>query len=108
MSNQSDFISQIQEKENEASQMLEKVEQENNLRILAAKEEASQLIRDVEEVVKSKGQERFQKAKTEAKDEYKHILTEEDNRRRDMIEGGKTHLDKAKKHVVGSFMSLFA
>lgn len=87
--------------------MLEKAEKENNQRVLSAKEGSNQVIIKVEEATKVKGQERFKKAKEKAKEEYKRILIEEDNRRRDVIEGGKTNLDKAKKHVMTAFTGLF-
>jgi len=108
MSDQSNFIAQIQEKEKEAAKTLEKVEKENNHRVLAAKEGSNQVIVKVEDATKAKGQERFKKTKEKAKEEYKRILIEEDNRRRDVIEGGKTNLDKAKKHIQEAFAGLFS
>lgn len=107
MSDQTDFIVQIQNKENEVAQALKKDEQSNNQRVIFAKENASQVIADAEEAVKEKGQVRFQEAKAKAKDEYKKILVEEDNRRRDVVEGGKVNLPKASKHVQDAFFALF-
>ncbi len=107
MSDQSDFIAQIQAKEKEAVKTLEKAEKENNQRILVAKEGADQLVADVEDATKTKGYERFKQSKEKAKEEYKRILTEEDNRRRGVVEGGKANLNKAKKHIHEAFVGMF-
>ncbi len=107
MSDQSDFIVQIQKKENDVAQSLKKDEQSNNQRVILSKENSSQVITGAEDAVKEKGQVRFQEAKAKAKDEYKKILVEEDNRRRDVVEGGKINLPKASKHVQDTFVALF-
>ena len=107
MSDPSDFIAQIQQKEKEATATLTKAESENNRRVLAAKEQAGQLVIEIEEKTKETGQSRFKEAKEKAKEAYKKILIQEDNQRRDVIEGGKAHLDKAKKHVMTVFSDLF-
>jgi len=107
MSDQSHFIGQIQQKEKEAVKMIEKAEKENNRRVTSAADEASQIIAEAEEGAKKGGQKKFQDAKETAKQEYKHILAESDVKRRDVIEGGKTNLDKAKKHIHQAFVGLF-
>ncbi len=107
MSDQSHFIGQIQQKEKEAAKLIEKAEEENNQRISAANEEAEKIISEAEEAVKKSGQERFLKAKEKAKEEYKRVLAGFDADRRDVIEGGKGHLDKAKQYVHEAFTGLF-
>ncbi len=107
MSDQSHFIGQIQQKEKDASKMLEKAEKDNNQSVLAANDEAAQIITEAEEEAKKVGTDHFRKSKEGAKGEYKRILIELDSKRRDVIEGGKSNLDKAKKHINSAFVSLF-
>ncbi len=107
MSEHDNLIVQIRNKEDEAAQMLQKVEKDNNQRIAAANEAAEQLILDTEQAAKEAGQTRFQQAKEKGKEEYKAILVDADNRRRDEIETGKVQITKAKKFVYDHFQELF-
>jgi len=107
MSKQDNLIVQIRQKEDEAAKMLSKAEQENNQRASKAGETAEQLIIEVEEKTKTVGRKRFEKAKEKGKGEYKRILVELDNKRRDEIEGGKVNLEKAKKHIHNAFSDMF-
>ena len=107
MNDKSHFIGQIQQKEKEAVKMLEDAEKKNNQRVLNADESANQIVTEAEEGAKKIGQERFKQSKEIAKEEYKRIFVESDNKRRDIIEGGKTNLDKATKHIHSAFVSLF-
>lgn len=106
-SDQSHFIAQIQQKEKESEKMLKDIERENNKRILKANEDVSKIIEETEQTTKQSGQERLRQTKEKAKEEYKVILVEEDKRRRDIIEGGKMNLDKARKHIKDAFIGMF-
>lgn len=107
MSDQSDFIAQIQEKEKKAEKLIKTAEEDNNRRVVAANEQSEQMVNEVEQAAKTVGQERLIDAKEKGKDEYKRILVEFDNRRRDTVETGKVNLDKAKKHVTDAFTAMF-
>jgi len=99
MSDQSDYISQIQQEEKKAEKALENAEKESNQRVLKADESAAQIITDVEEKAKSSGREKLQKVREQAKEEYKRVLVEFDSNRTGQIESGKNNLPKAKKLV---------
>lgn len=105
--NQNNLILQIRQKEQESAEKLEKTEQENNKKITETSEIAERLIAEVEQKTKDVGQVRFQEAKGKGKEEYKRILVESDNKRRDEVEGGKVNLPKAKEHIQKNFMSIF-
>ncbi len=107
MSEHDNLIVRVRQQEDEASKMLQQVEKENNQRIAAASESADQLVLDTEQTVKEAGMERFQQSKEKGKEEYKTILVEADNRRRDAIETGKVQITKAKKFVHDNFQALF-
>ena len=102
------LIVQIQDKEKEATKMLENVEKDNGQRLTEASEEAEKIIADIEQSTKEVGQKRFMEAKEKGKEEYKRILVESDNQRRDEVEGGKTNLEKAKNHISEHFMQMFS
>ena len=107
MPDQSDFIAQIQQKEKKAEKLIKTAEDENNRRVLAASEQSEQMMTEVEQAAKKIGQERLRGAKDKGKEEYKRILVEFDNRRRDVVETGKVNLNKAKKHVTDAFVAMF-
>ena len=107
MSKQDNLIVQIRQKEDEVAKMLNKAEQENNQRVSKADEATEQLIVEVEEKTKTIGRKRFEKAKEKGKEEYKRILVEADNKRRDVNERGKVNLEKAKKHIKDAFSGMF-
>ncbi len=107
MSDESHFIGQIQQKEKEVAKMLEDAEKKNNKRVLEVNESAGQIVIEAEEGAKKIGQECFKKVKEEGKGEYKRILAELANKRRDEIEGGKVNLEKAKKHIHDAFLDMF-
>ncbi len=102
------LIVQIQDREKEATGMLANVEKDNSQRLIEASEEAERLIADIEQSTKEVGQKRFMEAKGKGKEEYRRILVESDNSRRDEVEGGKTNLNKAKKYIHESFMGMFS
>ena len=109
MSDQDDnLIVQIRTKEEDAKKELEHVQDENNKSIADANEDAEKLITDEEEATKSVGLQKLQEGKEKGKEEYKKIIIELDNERRDAIEGGKVNLDKAKKHINDSFHKFFS
>jgi len=107
MSNQSTFISQIQDEEKKAAKMLEKAEKENNQRVAKATEGSGDLIRQVEESSREEAKSKILKAKEEAKEGYKKIIVDGDNSRRDVVEGGKVNISKGQKHVKEAFMAMF-
>ncbi|MBU0727446.1 hypothetical protein KKA95_02055 [Patescibacteria group bacterium] len=108
MSNKSHFIAQIKEEEDKAADMLKKVEDENNKRVIKATEESEDTVRKMEDATRVIAQEKLEKAKEEAKEEYKKIIVEGDNSRRDTVEGGKTKLSKGQKHISEAFMEMFS
>ena len=107
MSDQTSFISQIQEAEEKASEMLKEVEKENDMRLVRANEEAELLVDEAEEKEREAATIVIQQAKEEAKAEYSRLLTDANNSRRDVIEAGKARILKGKEKVVGAFMAMF-
>jgi len=107
VSDQTHFIGQIQQKEQETSTMLKDVERENNQRVLEANEISAQTFAEAEQNVKVTGRERLMQGKEQAKEQYKRLLVDEDNKRRDLIEGGKVNLEKAKKYIMSAFEDMF-
>lgn len=107
MSDQSSFISQIKEEEAKAAKMLQEVETENDTRLSRASEEAEAMIKAAEEDERIKAVERLQKAKEEAKTTYSRLLVDADNARRDVVENGKTKVERAKSQVFEAFMAMF-
>lgn len=108
MSDQSDFISQIQNKEKEAERTLIAAEKSNGQRVVKATEEAAIVVADAEENAKKTGKEILLKKREDAKSEYKRVLVEFDNNRRDQIEGGKANLPKARKLAHESIINIFS
>ena len=107
MPDKTSFISQIQKEEAEASKMLEKVQKENDQRVLKATEEADLMVQQVEEEEREAAGVVIQKAKEAAKEEYSKLLSEANNTRLDLIEAGKKKLPSGKKKVVDAFMAMF-
>ncbi len=108
MSNKDDnLIAQIRDKEKEVAEMLERVKKENDQQITEANESAKKLISETEDGIKEVGYKRLLEGKEKGKEEYKRILVEEDNKRRDETEGGKANLPKAKKYIHNSFIKIF-
>jgi vacuolar-type H+-ATPase subunit H len=107
MSDQSDFISQIQKKEIEAKKLIEKAEKDNNQRVVKAEESADQIVLEAEEATKKVGYERLAESKETAKDEYKKVLVEFDSRRRDQIESGRGKMPKAKSFINKKVVDMF-
>lgn len=107
MPDKTSFISQIQQEEAEAAKMLEKVEEENNIKLQKANEDADLMVQKAEEEEREAGGAVIAKAKEEAKGQYARLLTDADNARRDVIEGGKTKISIGKKKVVDAFMAMF-
>lgn len=88
--------------------MLKYVEADNDKRVTAATAEAEEVVIQAEEGEREKARERLMEAKEEAKSAYANLLTEADNSRRDIVEGGKTKLSKGKTHVVEAFKAMFS
>jgi len=107
MSDQTSFISQIQEEETKSAKMLKDIEADNDRRVMSASSEAEEIIAQAETHEREKAREQLMKAKEEAKKSYANLLTESDNSRRDIVEGGKTKLSKGKAHVVEAFKAMF-
>lgn len=107
MSDETSYISQIQQEEASAAKMLEQVEEENNKRLVLAAEEADSMVQKAEEEEREVGGGVIFKAKEEAKAAYGRLLTDASNSRRDVIEAGKTKISVGKKKVVDAFMAMF-
>ena len=107
MSDQTSFISQIQQAEEKASEMLKEVEKENDVRLVRAGEEAELLVDEAEQKEREVATALLLKAKEEAKAEYGRLLTDANNSRRDVIEAGKEKVSKGKDQVIASFMAMF-
>lgn len=107
MSDQSNFIAQIQEEEKNAENMLEKAESDNNKRVAMASDELLLIIGKAEEEAREKAIEKIKKSKEGAKEEFKKIIVDGDNSRRNIVEGGKVNLSKAIKHVNNAFVKMF-
>lgn len=107
MTKQSHFIAQITEEEAKAKTMLEKTQEENDKRIAAANDQARQLVQKTEEAAREIAMKKIGQAKEKAKEEYKRIMVDEDNARRDVIENGKKNLPKAEKIITDTFVGLF-
>ena len=107
MSDQTGFISQIQEEEANAAKMLESVEVENDTRLSKASEEADAMVNQADEDERTKAKELILKAKDEAKATYAKLLVDADNMRRDVVQNGKINITKGKSHVIQTFMSMF-
>jgi vacuolar-type H+-ATPase subunit H len=107
MSDQASFISQIKEAEEKAAEMLKAVEAENDTRLFKAAEDAEVIVERAEEEELIKAKERMTKAKEEAKAAYSKILVDADNARRDIIENGKTKVQKGKSQVIEAVVAMF-
>jgi len=107
MSEHDNLISQIRRKEDEVANMIRLAEESNDQRIASANESAIQFVLGIEESAKKAGKIKFQQSKEKGKEEYKAILVEYDNERRDEVEGGKTRIPQAKKLVHDEFLRMF-
>ncbi|MBN2087078.1 hypothetical protein JW758_01900 [Candidatus Peregrinibacteria bacterium] len=107
MSNQSHFISQIQEKEKDSLTMIESVEKENAKLISKAIEDSDNFVAEAESEARDLMKADLEKAKEDAKDEYKRMIVDGDNSRRDIVEKGKVNIEKGKKYVMDAFISSF-
>lgn len=107
MSDKNSYISQIQAEEQEADKMLKRVDTENEKRVSKAHEEMDEIVSEAEEQERAKAKEQIMQAKETAKQEYGKLLSDEDNKRRDVIENGKAKLSKGKARVLESFMAMF-
>jgi vacuolar-type H+-ATPase subunit H len=107
MPDKTSFISQIQKEEAESAKMLEKVQKENDQRVLKATEEADLMVQKVEEEEREAAGAVIQKAKEAAKEDYNKLLTEANNTRLDLIGSSKKKLSSGKKKVLDSFMAMF-
>jgi len=107
MTNNTALISQIKEKESGVKKMLEKVEVANNERIALAIDEAAQFVKQAEDDARLKAQQELGRARETAKAEYKKVLVNSDNERRDVVEGGKVNIQKAQKLVDDAFEAMF-
>ncbi len=107
MTDQSNFIGQIQEEEKSAEKMLNKAETDNNKRVVKASEELSEIVKKAEDEARENAIEKIKKSKENAKEEFNKIIVDGDNSRRDVVEGGKVHLSKAAKHVNDAFVKMF-
>ena len=107
MSNSSAIITQVRDKESEMSNMLEQEEKKNNERVIDAGEQVSQAIADADVEARQLATEELNKAKEVAKVEFKKIMVDADNARRDVVENGKTKIDQAKKLVMDALDSMF-
>lgn len=108
MSDQSNFIAKIQEEEKSAENMLNRAESDNNKRVAKASEELTDVVKKAEEESREKAIVKIKKSKENAKEEFRKIIVDGDNSRRDVVEGGKIHLSKAAKHVNDAFVKMFS
>ena len=108
MSESSHFIAQIKEQEEKSAEMLKQTESDNDLRIVEAKKESDDLIRDAETQAKEEAKEKIQSAKETAKENYKKMIVDGDNARRDVVEKGKVNLQKSLTHVLSAFDKMFS
>ncbi len=64
-------------------------------------------INKAEELARSKAMDKIKKCKEGAKEEYKNIIVNSDNERRDIVESGKNNLPKSEKLIKDNFVGLF-
>jgi len=107
MSNSSAIITQVRDKEAEMSKMLEKEEKKNNERVISAGEETVQLVGQADTEARQLAGDEIGQAKEAAKKDFKKIMVDGDNERRDIVESGKGKLDKAKKIVMDALEAMF-
>jgi len=107
MSDKTSFISQIQQEEEGAANMLKQVEEENEKRLLQATDEANLSIQKAEDDEREIATGVIARAKEEAKAEYGRLLTDANNSRRDVIEAGKAKISSGKSKVVEAFKAMF-
>lgn len=107
MPDKTSFISQIQQKEEEAAKMLKQVEEDNDKRVLKATEESDLMVLKAEDEERRAAGGIILKAKEEAKAAYGRLLTDANNARRDVVEAGKAKIPAGKKKVVDAFMAMF-
>jgi len=107
MTSSSHYISQIQEAEENARNIINKTEQDNNKRITTANEETAVVVLKAEEEAKLVAANIINKAKEEAKAEYKKIIVNAELDRRNVIETGNKNISNSEKHIDNAFSDIF-
>ena len=107
MAKSTHFIAQIQEAESDAQKSEEAAQKKNDQAVIAANEASEAKIAEAEEKYRKVAVDKIGKSKEKAKEEYKKILVDLDNERRDTVENGKTNLPKAEKQIHEALMGLF-
>ncbi len=107
MASQSQTIAQIQQAEIDAKNIVEKAQTEGNKSISEANDKSVSIISTVEEAAKKSSEELLNKAKDNAKIEYKKIMVDGDNERRSIIDGSRKNLPNAEKHIKDILNSMF-
>ena len=107
MTSSSHYIAQIQEAEENAKNIIQKIEQDNNSRITTANEETAITVKEAEEKARLVATNTIGKAKEEAKAEYKKIMINAEVERRNIIEKGNKNILNSEKHVNNAFTAIF-
>ena len=107
MTTQSHSIARVQEEENAAKKMLNHVENENNVKIQKATENAEALIQSAEQEAKKEANVLIEEAKEKGKAEYKNILSAGENETHRLVESAQKNVPKAKKYIEETFLGLF-
>jgi V/A-type H+-transporting ATPase subunit G/H len=108
MSETTNIIEKVREAEQQAQEMIQAVEQEIDALTQDAANAAEAMIAKAEEEARLEAKEKMEAQKEQAKQEYKAIVAEEGDLRRDTVETGKSNLDKARKEVLKEFSALFS